>query len=219
MRFAARFNGPPGSANGGIACGRLASYVGAAAVEVTLRRPPPLDVDLRVDASGGTARLYDGAALVAEAVPSTVELEVPPPVPLERAREVEPTYAGLVSHPFPTCFSCGTERTDGLGLRPGIVGEGRAACTWTPATADPVTVWAALDCPGGWASDLPGRPMVLGRMALQQPGRLVPGEPHVVSAWTVGVDGRKTHTGTALHDPDGALVAVARATWIALPPS
>jgi hypothetical protein len=53
-------------------------------------------------------------------------------------------------------------------------------------------------------------------MALRQPGRLVPGQPHVVSAWTVAVDGRKTHTGTALHDPDGTLVAVARSTWLAL---
>jgi len=40
MRIAARFNGPAGSANGGVTAGRLAAYVGAAAVEVTLRRPP-----------------------------------------------------------------------------------------------------------------------------------------------------------------------------------
>ncbi|MCW2680771.1 MAG: hypothetical protein JWM62_2172 [Frankiales bacterium] len=216
MRINGRFNGPAGSANGGIASGRLASYVGASAVEVTLRRPPPLDRDLRVDAAGGSARLYDGDLLVAEAVPSTVELEVPAPVPLEQARAAEATYGGLVAHPFPTCFSCGTERTDGLGLRPGMVGEGRAACTWAPADEDPVLVWAALDCPGGWASDLPGRPMVLGRMALQQPGRVVPGQPHVISAWITAEDGRKTHTATALHGPDGALVAVARATWLAL---
>lgn len=216
MRLAARFNGPPGSANGGITCGRLASYVGAAAVEVTLRRPPPLDVDLRVDASGGSARLYDGELLVAEAVPTELDLEVPEPVSAERAREAEATYGGLVAHPFPTCFSCGTERTDGLGLRPGMVGEGQAACTWTPADEDPILVWAALDCPGGWATDLPGRPMVLGRMALRQPGRVLPGRPHVLSAWITGEDGRKTHTGTALHDPDGVLVAVARSTWLAV---
>ena len=216
MRISARFNGPADSANGGVACGRLASYVGASAVEVTLRRPPPLDVDLRVDASGGSARLYDGDVLVAEAVPTTLELEVPEPPSLERAREVEPTFAGLVDHPFLTCFVCGPGRRDGLGLRPGKLGEGRAACTWTPADEDPVMVWAALDCPGGWASDLPGRRMVLGRMALAQQGQVVPGEPHVVSAWTAGTEGRKTFSGTALHAPDGTVVAVARATWIAL---
>lgn len=218
MRIAARFNGPPGSANGGVACGRLAAYVGAEAVEVTLRRPPPLDVDLRVDVSGGAASLYDGDLLVAEAGPTTLELEVPAPVTLEQARAAEPSYGGLVDHPFPTCFSCGPDREDGLGLRPGPVGEDRAACTWTPAGEDPVLVWAALDCPGGWASGLPsaGRPMVLGRMALQRRGRVAVGEPHVISAWTVAIDGRKVHTATALHDPDGALVALSRATWLAL---
>ena len=48
------------------------------------------------------------------------------------------SYAGLRSHPFPTCFSCGTGRADGDGLRifPGRVadqtGAARVAATWTP---------------------------------------------------------------------------------------
>lgn len=218
MRIAGRYNGPPGSANGGITAGRLAAYVGATAVEVTLRRPPPLDVDLRVDASGGSARLLHGDLLVAEAVPSSVELEAPEPVSLERAREAEASYGGLVDHPFPTCFSCGTARSDGLGLRPGPVAPGQAAAVWTPATDDPVMVWAALDCPGGWSADLPGRPLVLGRMALQRRGAVGVGEPHVVMAWTTGGEGRKVHTGTSLHGPGGELVALARATWLAVDP-
>ena len=219
MRIPGRFNGPPDSGNGGVTCGRLAAYVGAPAVEVTLRRPPPLDVDLRVDASGGTARLYDGEHLVAEAVPTTVDVEPGDPVTVEQARAAELAYAGLHDHPFPTCFVCGPQRDDGLDLRPGPLGDGRVACTWTPADEDPVLVWAALDCPGGWSADLPGRPMVLGRMALVRPGRVVPGEPHVVVGWTTSAEGRKTHTATALLDPAGQPVALARATWIALPPA
>ncbi len=215
MRLAARFNGPPGSANGGVACGRLAAYVGAPAVEVTLRRPPPLGVDLRVDASGGTARLLDGDLLVAEAVPSTVGLEPGPAVDVEQAAGT--VFAGRTRHPFPTCFVCGTERTDGLGLHPGPLPDGRVACVWTPADDDPVLVWAALDCPGGWSADLPGRPLVLGRMALEQHGAVTPGEPHVVVGWTTGSEGRKVHTGTALHTADGQLLAVARATWLQVP--
>lgn len=215
MRIAARFNGPVGSANGGVTAGRLAAYVGASAVEVTLRRPPPLGVDLRVDAAQGTARLYDGEVLVAEAAPATVEVTPGPAVTVEQAAAT--AYAGLVDHPFPTCFVCGTERDDGLGLRPGPLGDGRVACTWTPDDDDPVMVWAALDCPGGWSADLPGRPMVLGRIALQRTGAVVPGEPHVVVGWTTGAEGRKTHTATALHAPDGSVLAIARATWIALP--
>jgi hypothetical protein len=178
VRISQRFNGPPRSANGGIAAGRLAAYVGAPAVEVTLRRPPPLDRDLRVDASGGTARLHDGDVLVAEAVPTTVELAPGPAVPVELAaatRGVPPD-----EHPFPTCFVCGPSRSDGLGLRPGPLPDGRTACVWTPVDDDPVHVWAALDCPGGFAAGLTGGPMLLGRIALTRTGEVRPGEPHVV---------------------------------------
>lgn len=213
MRLAPRFNGPAGSAHGGVTAGRLAAYVGAPAVEVTLRRPPPLGVDLRVDASGGSARLHDGDVLVAEAVPSTVELEPGPPVTVEQAAAT--VFVGADVHPFPTCFACGTERADGLGIHPGRLPDGRVAAVWTPTDDDPVPVWAALDCPGGWSADLPGRPLLLGRMALTRPGPLAVGEPHVVVGWTTGSEGRKTFTGTALHDPNGAVVALARGTWLA----
>ena len=228
MRIARRYNGPATSANGGVASGRLAEYVGAAAVQVTLRRPPPLDVDLRVDAAGGTARLLHGDALVAEAVPGRLAADPGPSqdlgagadpgaaVTVEQGTAAEFGYAGLSDHPFPTCFVCGTERDDGLGLRPGPLGDGRVGCVWTPAADDRWLVWAALDCPGGWSTDLPGRPMVLGRMILERYGAPSVGEPHVVVGWTTGTEGRKTFTGTALFDGEGAVVARAQATWIAL---
>ena len=85
------------------------------------------------------------------------------------------SYPGCGSHPFPTCFACGTDRAEGDGLRifPGPVadqdGATRVAATWTPhpsvaedfhayvddhrAPRWPLT-WAALDCIGGWAGDL-----------------------------------------------------------------
>ena len=219
MRIASRYNGPPGSANGGVAAGRLAAYVGAPAVEVTLRRPPRLDVDLRVDASGGTARLHDGELLVAEAVPATVEVEVPAVPDVERAREAERWYAGLVDHAFSTCYGCGPASEHGLHLRPGPVADAVVACTWTPRSDEPVDVWAALDCPAGWSAVEPGRPLVLGRMALERRGAVTPGEVHVVLGWTTGRDGRKAHTGSSLHTADGALVAVARGTWLAVDPA
>ncbi len=220
MRIAARFNGPVGSGNGGITAGRLAAYVGAEVVEVTLRRPPPLDRDLRVDASGGTARLYDGGLLVAEAVPSAGPLDAGPAVDVVTARTAEASFGGLTDHPYPTCFACGTERTDGLGLRPGPVGDGVVAGVWAPASDDLVLLWAALDCPGGWSwPDLPSRPLVLGRIALRRLGPVVSGQPHVVTGWTTGQEGRKVHTGTALRSADGELLAVARATWLTVAPA
>ena len=215
MRVAPRFNGPPGSGNGGVVAGRLAAYVAAPVCEVTLRRPPPLGVDLRVETSGGSARLLSGEALVAEAVPSQVDDAPPPPVTVERAREAAPAYAGLSDHPFPTCFVCGVDREDGLRLTPAPVGDGVVAAVWTPADDDPVMVWAALDCPGAWAADRPGRPLLLGRIALRSLGAVTPGDPHVVVGEVTGEDGRKVFTTTALYDGTGRLRALARATWIA----
>ena len=62
-------------------------------------------------------------------------------------------------------------------------------------------VWAALDCPGGWAADLPGRPMVLGRMALQRYDPLAVGEPHVVTGQVLATEGRKTRSSRRCTDP------------------
>jgi hypothetical protein len=218
MRLPARHMGPPGSANGGVTCGRLAAYLAAPVAQVTLRSPPPLDTDLRVDVAQGAVRLWDGDALVAEAVPGDVDVEPPAAVDVGTAREVAQRYAGLTLHPFPGCFVCGTDREppDGLGLRPGPVGEDHVAAVWTPADPDRAMVWAALDCPGGWAEDLPGRPMVLGRMALRLDEEPAVGEPHVVQGWVVSREGRKTLTGTSLRAADGRLLALAQATWVAV---
>lgn len=218
MRIPKRHSGPPGSANGGITCGRLAAYVAAPVAQVTLRRPPPLDTDLRVEAAGEAVRLWDGEHLVAEAVSGTVAVTPPNAVDVAAAQAAAAQYAGLSAHPFPGCVVCGTDREppDGLGLRPGPVGPDHVAAVWTPADADPAMVWAALDCPGGWATDLPGRPMVLGRMSLRLDGDAEPGQPHVVQGWVERQDGRKTHCGTSLRTADGRLLAVAQQTWIAV---
>ncbi|HVM28012.1 MAG TPA: hypothetical protein VM433_10130 [Mycobacteriales bacterium] len=218
MRIPARHMGPPGSANGGVTCGRLAAYLASPVAQVTLRRPPPLDIDLRVDVGADGVRLWDRDALVAEAVPGQVDLEPPPAVGLDVARAAAAHYAGRTIHPFPGCFVCGTDREppDGMGLRPGPVGEDAVAAVWTPVDADRAMVWGALDCPGGWAEDLPGRPMVLGRMTLRLDAEPDAGEPHVVQGWVVRRDGRKTHAGTSLRTADGQLLAVAAQVWLAV---
>jgi hypothetical protein len=214
VRIDRRFNGPQDSANGGIAAGLLAQRVEADVVQVTLRQPPPLDTDLRVE----DGRLYDGDVLVAEAVPGTVDVMPPAAVGVETAAAAATSYAGLIEHPFPTCFVCGPARSDGLGLTAGPVGDGVVAAAWTPEIADPVMVWAALDCPGGWSADLPGRPMVLGRMTCRIDALPQIGEPHVVQGWLLGGEGRKVHTGSALYGARGEVLAIAQATWITLGP-
>jgi hypothetical protein len=208
----ARFNGPPDSANGGVSCGLVAGSLSAPVVEVTLRRPPPLGVDLRLD----HGLLYDGDHLVAEAGAGEVTVTPPPAVSVEEARAARARFRGADDHPFPTCFVCGTGRSDGLGLTPGPVASGAVAVDWTPESGDPVMVWAALDCPSGWSVDLPGRPMVLGRMTCRIDSRPAAGEPHVVQGWHLGGEGRKVLTGSALYSATGDVLAVAEATWITL---
>jgi hypothetical protein len=212
LTIPARFTGPPDSANGGVTCGLVAQATGLD--EVTLRRPPPLETPLRVV----DGALYDGDALVATAAAATVELEPPAPVTGAEAREATTRYGGLTEHPFPSCFVCGPARADGLRLFAGPVAAGVAAAPWVPADRDPVMVWAALDCPGGWSLDLPGRPMVLGRMALRLDELPDPGEEHVVMGWQVSLEGRKAFTGSALFTAGGRVLAVAQQTWIAVSP-
>lgn len=222
---ARRFNGPPESGNGGFVCGVTAILTRVPDAEVTLRRPPPLDVPLRVE--GG--EVYDGEHLVATATTAPDHDVTPPPFPgLEAATEAAARYAGLREHPFPTCYVCGPARADGLGLAPGPLADDDAVATpWTTPTdvvdptlggIQPQYVWAALDCPGAWAlvqgSDTP---LVLGRLAVRIHGAVRAGEPHVVVGWEQRPkEGRKHYAGTALYDATGRVLATGRATWIAL---
>ena len=207
-----RYNGPPDSANGGYACGLVSEALGGG-FEVMLRRPPPLGVDL--DLVGNELRQGDVA--IAEARRAELEPEAPPPVSLEEAEDASRRYPGFRHHAYPTCFTCGPAREDGLGIFAGPV-EGRdglVAAPWTPQEARPEIVWAALDCPSGWAiDDFQREGVLLGRMAAGLLDLPHVGEPHVVVAWRVGADGRKRHAGSALFTATGDLLAVARSTWI-----
>jgi hypothetical protein len=212
---ATRFRGPATSGNGGFTAGLLAEASGlAGAVQVTLRTPPPLERPLRVH----DGALLDGDSVVAQAETGTVTA-VAQEVDLATARAAEQAYAGLVSHPFPECFVCGPAREPGDGMRlfPGPVGNGRTACVWTPGPEVGLPfVWAALDCPGAWTSDVLGRPMVLGRMTADVEAGVVPGTSYVVTGTHLVTEGRKTRTATALWDADGEVVARSEQVWIAV---
>ncbi|GAA4360184.1 hypothetical protein [Angustibacter luteus] len=232
-----RFNGPPHSGNGGWTCGALATMLPAAdlgstspVVQVRLSAPPPLDVPMQVAGREGSVTASDsrGPVATAVAVPSPFTAAAPEPVSWEVASAAEARYRGLADHPFPTCFSCGTARDDGLGLRPGPLLDRPdvTACTWTPDGSDgsdiggPVT-WAALDCPGGWSVDLAGRPMVLGTMTTRLDAAPRAGQRHVVMGRVLRQEGRKAWTETALYalgrsDAAPRLLARAAAVWIAV---
>lgn len=230
MQIDRRYCGPPTSANGGYACGLVAALVDGDA-EVTLRAPPPLDQPLVLERVDGGAQLRAGDQIIATAAPTTLDLVAPPPVSFAEAERATQRYPWTKGHPYPTCFGCGPERAAGDGLRifPGAV-EGRrvAAAPFTPdaslAGADgrvrPEIVWAALDCPswfGMYCFDPDWKEMVLlGRLAAHLQARPRVGDRCVAAGWSIGRQGRKIHCGSALFSETGALLAIARATWIAL---
>jgi hypothetical protein len=235
-----RYCGPPNSGNGGYVSGRLAKHIPGGA-EVTLRAPPPLNKPLDVVAADdGSWELRDGASVVAIGRPASVEL-----AHLEQASFDEASAAELLTpvkpheHLLPTCFVCGPGRAKGDGLRifaGPLVRQSRdasavLAATWTPdsnLTADdgfiaPEFLWSALDCPTGYASSydpvsvsFDRTPILLGRMSARIKTRPRPGERCVITAWATGREGRKRVAEAATYGEGGALLAVARATWIAV---
>jgi hypothetical protein len=208
--IARRFRGPKDSGNGGYSCGLVAAEVGNPA-EVTLRLPPPLERPLRFD----DRQLWDGDALVAEATP--IELDLVPPDAVSFTEATEAAEPDLDS-PFPECFVCGHRREDGLRIfAASVPGRDVVASPWVPTAelCSPEFVWAALDCPGAYATAMLGRgTVVLGRLAADVRRVPEPGERCVVVGWPLGVDGRKHFAGTALYGEDGVVLGVARATWI-----
>ena len=223
----ARFNGPPESANGGYTAGRLAEAIGNSAM-VRLLQPPPLDVPLvRRRDPDGVVRLLDGADVVAEGRPGRPSEALPAPPELSVAAMATQGFAGHHPglHPFPGCFVCGTQRhADGLQIHPGPVNDnGVLASPWVPTDdlvidglVAPRFVWAALDCPSGFAVMPPGRKSVLASMTARLEAPVGAGRSYVITAWPMASEGRKHWAGSALHDQDGRRIAVADALWITL---
>jgi hypothetical protein len=227
-----RFNGPPGSANGGYTCGLVAGLVGGEEVEVSLRLPPPLERPLEVVRDGERVELRDADRLVAAGAPTELLLDVPDAVPHDEvsAAEAERSDSWTAKHPFPTCVVCGPDREEGDGMRifpvelPGR--DGLCGAPWTPgeSVADahgsvlPECVWAALDCPTSApvANFGTGPPMVLARLAARLGCPVRVGEPHTILSWKLGADGRKREAACALYDSGGRMLCASRALWIEL---
>jgi hypothetical protein len=232
LTIPARFNGPPGSANGGYTCGLVAQLVGAEEVEVSLRRPPPLERPLDIVRDGERVELRDDGMLVAEGGPAELLLEVPDAVPHGEVAAAEEAgrETWTAQHPFPSCVVCGPARDAGDGLRIFPVAlpdrDGLFGACWTPSEREgdgdgwvrPELVWAVLDCPTSApvANFGEGPPMVLASLAARLGCPVRVGEPHTILSWGLEVDGRKRRAAAALYDSDGVLTCVSRALWIEL---
>ena len=207
-----RFRGPDRSGNGGYSAGLFASAHGGDVVEVTLRLPPPLDTPLE---------LVDGAIragndVVAELRETDLGVSAPDAVAFGDA---EAAAAPDLDSPFPECFVCGHARgDDALHIHAGpVAGRTVFAAPWTVRddTVGPEFVWAALDCPGAYATGVLGRgTVVLGQFAARVDRVPRAGERCVVVARHLGSDGRKHGALTALFTDAGELLGLARALWI-----
>ncbi|MEV6428820.1 hypothetical protein [Nocardia sp. NPDC051463] len=212
LRIPARFNGPPGSGNGGYVGGLLAAQRADAAVTVILRSPPPLDTALQMRAG----RLYDGDTLLAESRAGEFERDAPQRVSFADAEAAAGSYHS--NELFAQCFVCGSARTDGLRIQAGVVGNSLVAAPWVPDDSLPLetaVLWAAMDCPGGWS--LPGmfeRPAVLGSMTATVHALPEVGERCVAVGENHGEQGRKSFASTAVYGADDRLLGRAEQIWI-----
>lgn len=225
--IAAQFNGPDKSGNGGYVCGMIADQLSVASGPRTssLRNPPPLDVPLSWRAIDGTVSLIEPpGTLIGSATAGAFEDGVLPCPTPEQAQRGWDAYPGFHHHPFDRCFTCGTARTEGDGLRlfTGPISASTVAAPWTPHAnfgrpdgriTGPV-MWAALDCPGGWAADFSKQPMVLGRMTAEVYRLPTAGEPCLSIGGLLRTEGRKYFTNTALYAADGELLGRAEQIWI-----
>jgi hypothetical protein len=223
--IAARFCGPPDTANGGYFAGRLASFA-ATTVRVRLCAPIPLNSELQViERDAGRLDLLGGGELIAYAEPDVLQLEIPSAPDYVNAIAASRRFIAFERHAFPGCFVCGTARMRGDGLRifagPNV-GKTLVAAPWIPdeslANADGKIaaefMYAALDCPGYFAARDDGVPMLLGEYTAHVDRLVHVDEPCVVIGWRIAVNGRKYEVGTALFDEDGELCGRARAVWL-----
>jgi hypothetical protein len=90
-----------------------------------------------------------------------------------------------------------------------------AACTVSADAVGPEFVWAALDCPGAYATGAVGRGVVvLGRLVARVDRVPQAGERCVVVGWPLGSEGRKHGAGTAVFTDSGELLGLGQALWI-----
>jgi acyl-coenzyme A thioesterase PaaI-like protein len=232
-----RFNGPPGSANGGYVAGLLARHVpggrpgpGPGPAEVTLLRPPPLDTPLDVTVDGDVVTLVGGRTAVAQARPAQVvagDARRAPTVAEAARAGLGARFRDPALHPYPTCFVCGPLRAGGDGLRllaGPVAGTDEVAAVWTPdpwlsdghGTVRPEFVWSALDCPGGLAVlEAAGtRWILLGRITVDVLAPLRVGGTVVCHARVRDRSGRTVVAESALSTPDGGRLATALAPWV-----
>lgn len=219
-----RFCGAPNIASGGYVAGLLGRRIDGPA-RVSLDLPIPVDQALGIERlPDGAVVLTGGAAILAHAMPATLQLEPPVPVSYAEAEWASERYLGFTEHAFPGCFVCGPARDwgDGLAIYPGpIPGRHLVAAPWAPdptlfdkrGTVRPEIVWAALDCPTGFAllETFGRRTVVLRQLTVSLVRPLHVGGRWIVMGWPFAAEGRNLLGASAIFSETGELHALASA--------
>lgn len=228
--FSKTMTGPPHSGHGGACAGKFAAAADTPNATVRFHSPIPLKATLCIRREGGIAALAHGGTTIATLRPLGAPLAIgqfgrlsDSDIAAAEARFLDSRNG---EHMAPTCFACGDSRSDSLGLslRPGPIADtGLSATSWRPDLDSEVPtwmIWAALDCPSG-------------APALAKVGRdeaVVTGELSVEIRQSIPGDGRyqiigrrteqkgsRFTTEAAIVDACGRSLAVAVATWVAIP--
>jgi len=168
-----------------------------------------------------------GETLVGEARPSKLSLELPSAPTYLEAVEASRRYTGFKAHRFASCFTCGTQRVRGDGMRvfAGAIPERNiVAAPWVPDTSldqgdgkvRPEFMSAALDCPGYYAITSEDKMMLLGELTVHLDRLVHVDESCTIVGWALGSNGRKHEAGTAIFDEEGVVCGRGRAVWIEL---
>jgi len=219
-----RFCGFPNHASSGYVAGLLGRQLDGPAT-VSFERPVPVDRPLGIERPpDGTVVLAEEGVTLAQAAAATLQLEPPTPVSFTDAEWASERYLGFTEHAAPGCFVCGPAREwgDGLAIFPGPVpGRHLVAGTWAPdptlidrrGTVRPEFVWAALDCPIGFALlEAFGRRTMLPRQLTVSVLRpLQVGARWIVMGWPFAADGHTLLGASAIFSARGELHALASA--------
>lgn len=231
IKISDKYNGPPGSGNGGYVAGVMACVVDAPCVTVRLRVPPPLQKELKVTLEGFRYLLHDGDILVAEAIADELDMNVPFVPTIEEAVECSKRYPGFERHAFPRCYVCGPGRAlhDGLRLFTGANMEKSYVAAPFDTFPDlfdssgymlTEQICAALDCPGAYAISQidEEKVLVLGQITVKVIEPILTTDQLIVAGWFLGKERKKNFSGTAIIDSFGRVKAIAKATWIEIDP-
>lgn len=220
--------GRSGLGQGGYTAAQFERAIGEP-VSIALRAPIPLDVELKVRATGSGWQLVDGDTVVMAATPERPTFGVTEAVDSIAARSASANFSGHDEHAAPECLSCGVgEKSMQVWAGPLHDGTNRYATEWLPppwaGDADGIVhewfVWMALDCTSGFfvAGGAAEREAVTVQFAAEVIEPIRVGACYVVVGfdgnWVGGWDGRKRGAGSCVFDDAGRLIAQADSFWV-----